>query len=194
MRTIFVRLRSLLAFGVFVLIISFAWLFVSSLDIYQEAVQRVNRTLAPEQTAPETEETASVENEPVVAIVPQESGPVKDSFFSEYKMERDRKRSEQVEILREIVNNPNSSAQMRLEAQQKLIKISDSLEKESKLENALVAKGFQEAVAVIQQGSVMVFVPSSGLRQDEVAQISDIVVKIAGCKPEEVVIVPKAPQ
>lgn len=189
----FIRLRSLLVFGMVLLAGSIAWIGLSSLDIYQEAVQRINQ----EAVNPEKEGTIAPTFEPgaegpTVAIVPQETVPSKDSFFNEYKIERDRKRSEQVEILREIVNNPNSSSQMRLEAQQKLISISDFLEKESKIENALVAKGFREVVSVIQQGSVMVIVQSNGLRQDEVARISDIVVKVTGCKPEEVVIVPKA--
>lgn len=191
-RTIFIRMRSLLAFGVILLVVSFAWMGVIGLDLYQEAIQRVNQAIGTDWAGKASLETPPPQNEPTVAILLQTNEQSKDSFFNEYKIERDRKRSEQVEILREIVNNANSSAQMRLEAQQKLIKISDFLEKESKVENTLVAKGFKEAVVVIQQGSVMVFVPSNGLRQDEVARISDIVVKLTGCKLEEVVIVPKA--
>jgi len=188
---IFIRMRTLLTFGLVLLVLSFAWIGVAGLDFYQEAQERVNQATNTDK-GKASPDIAPVLNEPTVAIVPQGNGSTKDSFFNEYKMERDRKRSEQVEILREIVNNSNSSAPMRLEAQQKLIRISDSLEKESKVENALIAKGFNEAVVVIQQGSVMVFVPSNGLRQDEVARISDIVMKITGCKLEEVVIVPKA--
>ena len=192
MKTIFIRMRTLLAFGVILLVLSFAWIGVAGLDFYQEAIERVNQATGTDKEGKALPDIAPILNEPTVAIVPQDNGDIKDSFFNEYKMERDRKRSEQVEILREIVNNPNSSAPMRLEAQQKLIRISDSLEKDSKVENALIAKGFKEAVVVIQQGAVMVFVPSKGLRQDEVARISDIVMKITGCKLEEVVIVPKA--
>lgn len=92
------------------------------------------------------------ENLPVITIEPKNSElQVKDNFFIEYRIERDRTRSEQIEILREIVNNQNSSSQMRQEAQQKLLIIAEELEKESKVESALLAKGFGEAVAVLQK-------------------------------------------
>lgn len=189
MRTVFIRMKSLLAFALILLSAAFVWVGLEAVDTYRAA-------LLEEQQPPDPETTGVVQElpdtEPVVAITPQDNSIGKDNFFSEYRIERDRTRSQQVEILREIVNNPNSSAQVRQEAQQKLIRIAENLEKESKIENALIAKGFKEAVAVIQQSSVMVIVQSSGLRQDEIARISDIVIKVTDCRLEDVVIVPKA--
>lgn len=187
MTAIIIRLKSLILFGLLLLCLAFVWLGITSLDMYKQAVLPERKE---SMTAPVTVTVPGVQS--TMEITPQENGDSRDNFFSEYRIERDRKRSEQVEILREIVNNNNSSTQMRQEAQQKLIKISESLEKESKIENALIAKGFKEAVAVIQLDSVMVIVSSNGLRQDEIARISDIVVKVTGCKTEDVVIVPKA--
>jgi len=181
MTTIIIRLKSLIVFGLVLLSLSFIWLGVTGWDKYKD-VFKGNKQPVQSDPAVLT---------PTVTIVEEEKNN-RDSFFSEYRIQRDRTRSEQLEILREIVSNPNSSAQMRQEAQQKLIKISDNLERESKIENALVAKGFKEAIAVIQAEAVMVIVPSGGLRQDEIARISDIVIKVAGCKLEDVVIVPKS--
>lgn len=189
MTTIFIRMKSLLLFGLVLLCIYFVWLGYVGLDKAQEA-----SLLNLKDKAPSAEPVAAPANNqtpPTVTIVPQETKGSSDSFFGEYRIERDRTRSEQVEILREIVNNPNSSAQMRQEAQQKLIKIADNLEKEYKVENALIAKGFKDAVVVIQPESVMVIIASNGLRQDEIARIADMVVKVVGCKMEDVVIVPK---
>ena len=188
MTTIIIRLKSLIVFGLVLLSISFIWLGVTRWDKYKDVFKEKERLV---QTAPAEQDGGKEFKQPVVAIVQEEKG-VKDDFFSEYKMERERTRSGQIEILREIVSNPNSSAQMRQEAQQKLIKISDNLEKESKIENALVAKGFKEAIVEIQPEAVMVIVPSNGLRQDEIARISDIVIKVSGCRMEDVVIVPKS--
>ncbi len=179
MTTIIIRLKNLLVFGVVLLCISFVWLGVKMYLLDNvELPASITDSQAPA---------------PTVTIVAQEQAQKqKDDFYIEYRIERERTRSERVEILREIVSNPNSSAQMRQEAQQKLIKISDDLEKESKIENALIAKGFSDAIVVIQPESVMVIVPSDGLRQDEIVRIADIVVKVAVCKMEDVVIVPKA--
>ncbi|MCR4442227.1 MAG: SpoIIIAH-like family protein [Peptococcaceae bacterium] len=185
MKTVFIRFKSLLAFGLVLLSVSTAWLAVTGWEKRQtiQALQEKEVQVS----------SFDAEPGPTVTIVPQDPGKTEDSFFSEYRIERERTRGEQIEILREIVSNPNSSAQMRQEAQSKLIRISDNLEKESKIENTLVAKGFKDAVVVIQQEAVMVIVSSGGLRQDEIARISDIVVKVVGCKQEDVVIVPKAP-
>ncbi len=114
-----------------------------------------------------------------------------DDFFSEYRIERNRTRSERAELLREIVNNPASLAQTRQEAQVKLIEISDELEKESKIESALLAKGFHDAVAVIQAQAVMVIVPSAELLPEEAIKVADVVAKTVDCAWEDVIIVPR---
>lgn len=193
--TIFIRLKNILTFGLILLCVSFIWIGIMGMDIFDtdNVVGNEERNVLPVTNPGDEMIKADTINEPTVTIEPREQGETRDSFFNEYRIERDRTRSEQVEILREIVNNPNSSGQMRQEAQQKLIAISDNLEKESKIENALIAKGLKEAVVVIQKGAVMVIVSSNGLRQDEIARIADIVVKVTGCKMEDVVIVPKAP-
>lgn len=191
MRTYFIKIRSLIAFGVALLALAFIWLGLSDLNLYQEASQRIDGVNQTTVSDSHLEDMAS-DIQPTVTFEPQNIEQKQDNFFIEYKIERDRTRSEQIEILREIVNNQNSSAQMRQEAQKKLIIIAEALEKESKVENALLAKGYGEAVAVMQESSVMVIISAESLRQDEVAQVSDIVTKMTGCRLEDVVIVPKA--
>lgn len=179
MTTVFIRIRSLMIFGLALLSVSIVWLGVVN---YNKVAK-----------APPVENNQPAAVQPTVTIVDQALVVNKDNnFFSEYRIQRDKVRSECQESLREIVNNPNSSSQMRQDAQQKLIKITDNLEKESKIENTLIAKGFKDAITMIQPESVMIIIPSTGLRQDEIARISDVVVKISGCKMEDVVIVPKA--
>lgn len=112
------------------------------------------------------------------------------NYFMEYKLERDRIRSRQIEILREIVNNPNSVSENRMEAQQRLFLISGNMERELELENLLAAKGFDQTAALIQPSSVTIVVGKTDLKQEEVAKISDFAVKTTGYKIEDVVIVP----
>lgn len=193
--TFFVRLRTILIFGVVLVCASLIWIGFAGLDKYKEVLNdKLGFSIEKvEEVDGEVLEESTTQIEPSVTIAANEENAKRDNFFNEYRIERDRRRSESVEILREIVNNPNSSASMRQEAQQNLISIADVLGKESKIENALVAKGFKDAVVVIQKEAVMVIVPSSGLRDDEIARISDIVIKVVGCKMEDVVIVPKTP-
>lgn len=203
MRMIYIRFKTIGTFGLALLCVSFIWFAMTSFQREKQAVTQeavTQEVVTVEDPLPVTETTTdskqdSQEDEvtmlPTITIVPQEGKEVKDNFFSEYRLERDRTRSEQVEILNEVINNSNTAAQTRLNAQQKLLLLTDNLGKESKIENALIAKGFPDAAAVIQPHSVMVIVPTKGLRQDEIARIADIVTKIAECKIEDVVIVPK---
>jgi stage III sporulation protein AH len=177
MTTIFIRFKSLLTFGLVLLSVSFVWFTITSFN--QE-----------EKTKSEETGSSLTAIEPTITIVPEETIE-KESFFSEYRLERDRTRSEQIEVLNEIINNANSSTEVRADAQQKLLLLTENLGKETKIETAIIAKGFTEAVAVMQAQSVLVIVPSKGLRQDEIAKIADIVTKIAECRWEDVIIVPK---
>ena len=52
-----------------------------------------------------------------------------------------------------MVNDPNSDAATRKEAQDKLIQISESMDKELQLEALIKAKGFKEAALFIQPDS-----------------------------------------
>ena len=192
MNPIFIRFKSLMIFGMVLLSMAFVWVAAGMVFPTPGGVLGMKTEDSSKQAAVETPSAAQID--PTVTIVAQEEKTTspRDTFFGDSRIERERMRGERVEILREIVNNNNSSAQMRLEAQQKLIKISDDLEKEMKIENALIAKGFVDAIVVIEPETVMVIVPSSGLRQDEIVRIADIVVKVTACKMEDVVIVPKA--
>lgn len=184
--TVTIKLKRVIAFSIVLFAVSFIWIGYKGWTEYRNVFADKNIVVS------EKSDEQSI-SEPVVTIALEEKNGSKDNFFSEYRIERERTRSGQVEILREIVNNPNSSAQMRQEAQNKLIKISDNLEKESKIENMLIAKGFKEAIAVIQEKGAMVIVPSEELREDEIARIADIVIKVVECSIEDVTIVPKTP-
>jgi len=189
MTTIYVRFKSILTFGLIVFSLSFLWFSFQTLQQEygptQETATGVSE-LTNEETAPDSNG--------LMTLVPEEQNEQSiktNNFFSEYRLERERTLSEQTELLQEIIANEHSSAQMRTDAQQKLIGLTENLSREAKIENALLAKGFSEAIAVIQEPSVLVIVPSEGFRQDEIARIADVVTKIAQCRWEDVVIIPK---
>lgn len=123
-----------------------------------------------------------------VGVSAKNSGP---EFFSEYRLERDRVRSQQMEVLREVVNYPSSTAENRKDAQQRMLNLTNSLQKEMELENLLMARGFRDGVAMIQPNSVTVIVLAKSLTQDEITRITDVVCRTTGCKAEQVVIIPK---
>lgn len=115
-----------------------------------------------------------------------------DEFFVEYRLERDRVRSRQVTLLREIVDNPNSVAETRQEAQRQLLDITKRMEQELELENLIEAKGYKEAVLFIQPSGVMVVVRATELKQEDQVRIADMVSRITSQPLENITIIPKA--
>ncbi|MFY9393540.1 MAG: SpoIIIAH-like family protein, partial [Halanaerobiales bacterium] len=81
----------------------------------------------------------------------QARNEAEEDFFIEYRLERDRARSEQINILREIVNNPNSDEASKKEAQRKILEITDKMEKEMEIESLIRARGYREALAYIHE-------------------------------------------
>lgn len=100
-----------------------------------------------------------------------------NDFFIDYKLERDRLRSQEADYLRELINNPNATQQSKDKAQEDLICLSQKVEKEMIVENLIKAKGFEDSVLFLSENSADVVVKTDKLSQKDVAQISDIVTK-----------------
>lgn len=194
MTTIFIRFKNLLTFGLVILSISFIWFALTANNMSNDSIAEEDNYISAvdETDIGEQAESEGTLSQPHITIISEEDKELKDNFFSEYRLERERTRSEQVERLNEIINNPNTSVDIRMKAQEDLLWFTNNLGKETKIETALLAKGFSDAVTVIESESVMVVVSSEGLREDEIARIADIVTFISGYNMEDIVIVPKS--
>jgi len=112
-------------------------------------------------------------------------------FFVEYRMERDRVRGQQVEFYREIINNPNSSSDARQLAQNRLLLISQNIEREMKLENLIRAKGYKDAAVFLQDKSVTAIVQAKKLTDKEIAEIAEIIARGTGVGEQNVFVIAK---
>ncbi len=97
-----------------------------------------------------------------------------------HKNDREEIRSKACEILRIIINNKSSSEKAKKEAEEKLLKMADDINKEAQIETLLSAKGLKEAVVFISESSVSVTIAANELSDDEIAKINDIVFEISG--------------
>lgn len=112
-------------------------------------------------------------------------------FFVEYRLERERTRGQRVEWLREVINNANSAVETRQKAQEHLMTISRSMEKEVELENLIRAKGFKDAAVLVDERAVTVIVAATNLSNEEAVRITDLVSRGTGVEAQNVVIIPK---
>ena len=112
-----------------------------------------------------------------------------DSYFSSVQLSRQRSRDEAIEVLQSVVDNTASSATAKDEALAEINKLALVMETEANIESLIVAKGFEECVAVINGDSASIVVKSDGLMASEIAQINEIVYEQAGIVPLNIKII-----
>jgi stage III sporulation protein AH len=112
-------------------------------------------------------------------------------FFIDYRLERDRTRGQQVEWLREVINNAETTGETRQKAQEHLMAISRSMEKESELENLIRAKGFTDAAVMVDEGTATAIVAADSLSSVEAAAISELVSRGTGMDLQKITVINK---
>ncbi len=114
-----------------------------------------------------------------------------NEFFVEYRLERDRTRSQQLDLLREIVNNQNSPDETRKEAQRRLLAISQAIDTEMKLENLIKAENFKDTVVFVQDKSATVIVQAPVLTPMDKNRLTEIAVRVTGLQASSIVVIAK---
>lgn len=111
----------------------------------------------------------------------------KVDFFTEYRLERDKLRSERAELLRESIKNANTE-ERRQAAQENVLKMVQEKQRETEMESLIKAKGFADVLVFCRQDSVSAVVKANSLSQDEVVQVADVIGRISQVKQENITI------
>lgn len=126
----------------------------------------------------------------VPVTAPVQPRLLEKDFFVEYKMERDRLRAQQLELLQSLVSNDRVDGSSRQEAGKKIVALTENLAKEMEIESLLEAKGFEEALAFLHNSNAEVVVKSQvELGQGELAAIADVIKRSTGLKPDRVSVI-----
>ena len=135
------------------------------------------------------DQSAGMSGEGTSTNQPAETTSVSDSYFSSVQVNRQRSRDEAIEVLQSVVDNVSSTESAKNEALAEINKIAGVMEKEANIESLVVAKGFEECVAVISGDSASIVVKSDGLLPAEISQINEIVYLEAGIVPTNIKII-----
>ncbi len=108
-------------------------------------------------------------------------------FFYEAKSVRDKKSSETLEYLAEIIDNDKISQLDRdTAAKQKIALVMDQ-ENETKIELALKGKGFEEVLCLIENDKARIFVKNQNeLTESQRKQIQEVVMSVSKIKNVEI--------
>ena len=107
------------------------------------------------------------------------------SFFDIYRSERDSVRTQELAYLDAIVAQGGDEATLS-EAQKQKMTLVGCMESELNTENLIRAKGFEEVIVSMHNGSVNVIVDADALTDEQVAQILDIVLRETGETAENI--------
>lgn len=144
---------------------------IVGLEHYQQV--RADRSNAMQVTRPVT----------VEQVVPAAS----PDFFTEYRLEREKIRSERSDLLRESIKTAKNE-EARQHDQDAIIKLMQEKQHETEMENLIKARGFTDALVFIRDNSVSVVVKTSSLSREEVIQVADIISRVSGVKAEDITI------
>ena len=112
-----------------------------------------------------------------------------DSYFSSVQVSRQRSRDEAIEVLQSVVDNQSSTETAKNEALAEINKLATVMATEANIETLIVAKGFEECVAVISGNGASIVVKSDGLSVAQISQINEIVYSEAGISPVNITII-----
>lgn len=112
------------------------------------------------------------------------TGP-QGSFFDIYRSERDSVRTQELAYLDAIVAQGGDEVTLS-EAQKQKMTLVGCMESELNTENLIRAKGFEEVIVSMHNGSVNVIVDADALTDEQVAQILDIVLRETGETAENI--------
>lgn len=108
------------------------------------------------------------------------------AYFASTQVSRDRAREEALAVLQNVVDTSDAESAERTQALEDIATMAANIEAEANIEAMVMAKGFEQCVAIINDGMCTVVVMSDGLLPNQMSQINEIVYEQTGIKPVNV--------
>ncbi len=108
-----------------------------------------------------------------------------DSYFATMQVSRKRARDEALEVLQSVVDSADADEAVKAQALTDINRLALEMSAESNIETLVMAKGFEDCVAVINGDTATIVVKAKGesLLANEIAQINEIVYEQAQIRP-----------
>lgn len=99
----------------------------------------------------------------------------KDDYFAKSKLERDTMYSQMIETYNKVLNSNNSLETQKQTATEEITKINETKNKIMICENLIKTKGFENSVIFVNGQSVSAIIGAQEIKQEEIAQIQNII-------------------
>ena len=114
------------------------------------------------------------------------------AYFASTQVSRDRAREEALAVLQNVVDSADSNSAEKAQALEDIATIANNIEAEANIEAMVMAKGFEQCIAIINDGLCTVVVLTDELLASHMSQINEIVYEQAGIKPVNVKYIQKS--
>lgn len=98
-----------------------------------------------------------------------------DQYFSELRLERDKMYSQMLESYQKILSNSQISETQKEISENEIKKINDTRNAIMIAENLIKNKGFQDLIIFINGDSISIIVKAKELKEEQIAQIQNII-------------------
>ena len=105
------------------------------------------------------------------------------AYFASTQVSRDRARDEALAVLQNVVDSAQTDSAEKNQALEDIATIANNIEAEANIEAMVMAKGFEQCVAIINDGMCTVVIMTEGLLPNQMSQINEIVYEQTGIKP-----------
>lgn len=119
------------------------------------------------------------------------SSQTQDDYFVKSKLERDTMYSQMLETYQKVLNSSNSLETQRQSATQEIQKINETKNSIMICENLIRTKGFENSIIFVNGDSISIIVGIEEIKQEEVAQIQNIISREMKAKVENIHIATK---
>ena len=143
-------------------------------------------------TTETTNENSSVENlaketsKEIAKTLNSKENMESDTYIVDMKMTREKQRNSLTEQLNEIINNPSTADAAKVEASNIKVEMVKNSDTELKIENLLLAKGYDQAIVFIDGDKANVVVNMEEIKQNDATKIFDIVSNQSGINRENI--------
>lgn len=112
-----------------------------------------------------------------------------EDFFVEYRMERERVRSQELDTLNEMIKNAEVGEEARKNAEEQLLEITKKMEEELMVENMIKAQGYNDALLFSSNGTATIMVYADELEEQDFMMIAETASKVLGVPREEIQVI-----
>lgn len=109
-----------------------------------------------------------------------------NDYFVKSKLDRDTMYSQMIETYEKVLNSTNSSETQKQTATQEIQKINETKNSIMICENLIKTKGFENSVIFVNNNSISIIIGALEIKQEEVAQIQNIISREMNAEPENI--------